>query len=248
MIVKETQEIKPEKNGRVKLIGPLLKNVQTFRNLQNDLPDTVRQWLAGALGLKGVPFHYLVPDARMLPVESVRFFQVDPAWMRALLDGACSVGHGTQPDVTHDRALADDLYTQACTAAKLTPSSIISGLLIRSALISGWPDTECRAYATEDTSQSPLPVFRRDRLAKDILLVLFHGVANTIVISEPAFLVHAEYKDGQTQTIPGPNKTEDRLVNLAYYNEKKYTASQWATDLLASLHTRQFTLTMEEPQ
>ena len=52
-------------------------------------------WLAGLQTLAGVPFAYLVPDARMLPPESIRFFAVDPNWTTALTDGALSLAAKT---------------------------------------------------------------------------------------------------------------------------------------------------------
>ncbi len=46
-------------------------------------PDVVR-FLARLRLLEGVPFNYLVPDATMLPLESIRFFYVDRNWLDAL--------------------------------------------------------------------------------------------------------------------------------------------------------------------
>ena len=39
-----------------------------------------------------MPFSYLVPDADLLPIESIRFFYVDRAWTDALVQGVLSVG------------------------------------------------------------------------------------------------------------------------------------------------------------
>ena len=54
--------------------------------------EQVAMWLTRLHELHGVPFNYLVPDAEMLPAESIRFFQVDNNWIEALLDGAYSIG------------------------------------------------------------------------------------------------------------------------------------------------------------
>ena len=43
-----------------------------------ELPVSVRDWLARRVLLYGVPFLYLVPDERMLPLPSMRFFRLDP--------------------------------------------------------------------------------------------------------------------------------------------------------------------------
>ena len=50
------------------------------------------RFCARAVLLYGVPFHYLVPDERMMPPESIRFFHVDPGWIATLIQGATSVG------------------------------------------------------------------------------------------------------------------------------------------------------------
>ena len=52
-------------------------------------------WFANLAMLEGVPFNYLVPDERMLPPESIRFFHVDQDWIDALIDGAFSIGRAT---------------------------------------------------------------------------------------------------------------------------------------------------------
>ena len=49
------------------------------------------------------PFHYLVPDERILPAESIRLFQVDPIWIECLVDGAFSIGRVSQSDQKHDQ-------------------------------------------------------------------------------------------------------------------------------------------------
>src|SRR3984885_3921005 len=54
-------------------------------------PDLV-DWLTKLKLLYGIPFNYLVPDEQFLPMETLRFFQVDPDWINSLTDGALSVG------------------------------------------------------------------------------------------------------------------------------------------------------------
>ena len=64
------------------------------------------RFLARLRLLHGVPFTYLVPDAELLPIESIRFFYIDRAWTDALVQGALSVGTVT----TADRAQLEALY------------------------------------------------------------------------------------------------------------------------------------------
>src|SRR6516225_9659166 len=69
------------------------------------MPDDVSGWLADLQELVGVPFAYLVPDARMLPAESIRFFVVDPNWTAAMVDGALSLAARTAPAAAAVQAL-----------------------------------------------------------------------------------------------------------------------------------------------
>ena len=58
------------------------------------LPDSVLDWIAKTWLLYDVPFQYLVPDERFLPMESVRFFHLDQNWIEAMVEGALSIGGG----------------------------------------------------------------------------------------------------------------------------------------------------------
>jgi hypothetical protein len=69
------------------------------------IPATVQSWISQAMLLYGVPFHYLVPDAEMLPAESIRFFYLNPEWINSLLQGACSVGRTSVSDELADQLL-----------------------------------------------------------------------------------------------------------------------------------------------
>ncbi len=48
-------------------------------------------WLAALSLLQGIAPQWLIPDPAMLPVESIRFFTLDPNWVTAALDGATSL-------------------------------------------------------------------------------------------------------------------------------------------------------------
>src|SRR5512147_27981 len=70
------------------------------------VPGELRRFLARLRLLHGVPFSYLVPDADLLPIESIRFFYVDRAWTDAMVQGVLSVGTIT----TADRAQLEAVY------------------------------------------------------------------------------------------------------------------------------------------
>ena len=69
------------------------------------VPGELRRFLARLRLLHGVPFSYLVPDADLLPIESIRFFYIDRAWTDALVQGALSVGTITSADRTQLEAV-----------------------------------------------------------------------------------------------------------------------------------------------
>ena len=143
------------------------------------VPEEVMTWLGGLAQMKGVPFHYLVPDAHMLPPESIRFFNVDQLWLDALLDGAWSLGR--EPVATW----AFDTAFQPWRDAKVARPR--SGLLIQSRLISGyWPGID---FIRSDSSVS----VREERLGPTTLLLLFDhpwALNVTLTVQEPPEGIH----------------------------------------------------------
>jgi hypothetical protein len=171
------------------------------------VPGELRRFLARLRLLNGVPFSYLVPDAGLLPIESIRFFYVDRAWTDALVQGVLSVGTIT----TADRAQLDAVYPQIrddVDEAERTirtpqgeerlqgPGGTITGFLMRSRAVSGWPNLHVRAYSRDvvaddalttvaESDPSRLKLLRMERLAPAVLLVLFDGVPAVVHIEEP---------------------------------------------------------------
>lgn len=173
-------------------------DVQSFmqQQVQDDL-QPVAEWLAHLNLLYNVPFNHLVPDQRMLPVESLRFFYLDQNWLDTLTDGALSVGIESSRDLFFQKmmkgvvgdavsaeiqALRSKLSGQAQGDVEAdSPLEAQSGILIRSALVSGWPGLVIRAF---QNGQS-LKLLRMERLSSDVLLCLFLDIADTVKISEP---------------------------------------------------------------
>jgi hypothetical protein len=138
----------------------------------------VVSWLTRLHLLLGVPFAYLVPDIGMLPAESIRFFQLDNGWIEALIDGAFGVGA--------PRATASS--GAALRAAQAAPETI-TGFLLRSAAVSGWPGLETRCFA-DTAGQQKLPLVRLERVAPAVLLGLAGGVLRRVDLGEPPEGVH----------------------------------------------------------
>ena len=171
------------------------------------VPGELRRFLASLRLLHGVPFSYLVPDADLLPPESIRFFYIDRNWTDAMVQGALSVGTIT----TTDRAQLETVYPQLREEVDETertirlpqgearlgaPGGTITGFLLRSRAVSGWPALHVRAYArdlleddalTTEAESHPerMKLLRMERLAPAVLLVLIDGVPAVVHIEEP---------------------------------------------------------------
>ncbi|WP_438000738.1 hypothetical protein WMF26_13860 [Sorangium sp. So ce185] len=153
-----------------------------------EMPEAVAEWLADLEHLVGLPFSYLVPDERLLPVEGLRFFCVDPAWVECLLDGARSVGRVTNADLEHARTVR---------ASRSEGPQRVSGFLMRSSVVSGWPALVVEGYPERLPDPSVIPPatdaltpLRFDRLASDALLVLFAGEVKTLDVFQAPEAMH----------------------------------------------------------
>ncbi len=156
--------------------------------------EPITRWLARLFLLYPVPFHALVADERLLPVESLRFFYVDNNWTDALLDGAMSIGMESSRYTAYDtltRGLIKQATREAAQSHRKTllgiPSEhetapdVISGFLMRSGIVSGWPNLAVRPHL----NGKPLEILRMDHLSPNVLLCLFGGVPDYVEFSEP---------------------------------------------------------------
>lgn len=151
-------------------------------------PPDVDQWLHELGRLVHVPFHYLAPDERLLPAESIRFFSVDPVWLDCLCDGALTIGRVLKNDHEHEHAMNGKALAAAATngAAYGGDHSGMSGFLLRSEVVSGWPGLRVDASSERQDDSEPLemklPLLRMERLSKNVLLCLFKGDFRTLDI------------------------------------------------------------------
>lgn len=186
------------------------------------LPAYVTYALARYRLLHEIPFSYLVPDLRLLPLESIRFFTLDAEWLDALVEGAlAAAGNGSRERqraqanalAAHEAAISamglvrkiDSgrvvLDTAILTDTDAGVSGTVSGFLLHSALVSGWPGLNLYAWRSADLADVPRGVdagelalkrpdlvvrlLRMDRLAPSVLLALFEGVPHMIWLEEP---------------------------------------------------------------
>ena len=178
------------------------------------VPAQIVRFLAQLRLLEGVPFSYLVANAELIPPETIRFFYLDRNSTDALVQGVLSVGTVNSADRVQLAQLYGTVRVEVDQAERLVRmkdsdapavdaagrpiggGGPITGFLLRSRLVSGWPGMHVRAYATDtlpddrttpdlDTSPDRVRLLRMERLAPAVLLVLFDGVPAVVHIEEP---------------------------------------------------------------
>jgi len=171
------------------------------------IPAELRNWLIQLRLLEAVPFAYLVADSDLLPLESIRWFYLDRRWTDALVQGVLSVGTVNSDDRTHLTAqypaIRDELDREERNRrrgkddARLSGGGgPVSGFLLRSKAVSGWPAVHVRAFSGDpaagsrkDDDKPPddmeVRLLRLERLAPAVLLCLFDGIPKTVHLEEP---------------------------------------------------------------
>jgi hypothetical protein len=191
--------------------------------------DSVEEQLADWLGrlklLHGIPFHYLVPDVEMLPMESIKFFYCDTTWLAYLAEGAMSLGRSLLPENRMDSVFLPDLELYSRGSMKkerakvlghlqhhldkkelklMSPEPIplnekITGFLLRSGVVSDWEGLEVAAFADKEMTQ-PCQLLRMDHLSPNVLLCMYEGMVKAIRINEHPEVLHfgVAYKENDT--------------------------------------------------
>ncbi len=169
------------------------------------LPADARTWMARLRLLEGVPFCHLVPDSELLPPESIRFFYLDREWTDTLMQGALSIGTVNSLDREHMQTLHARIRDEVDTAERRVrmvgadapgpaPAETITGFLLRSRAVSGWPALHVRAYRSEigrddakvdENDPRRMRLLRLERLAPAVLFCLFDGIPEVVHIEEP---------------------------------------------------------------
>jgi hypothetical protein len=200
--------------GKVALGERLMAKSQLPAEIpESGLPAYVESFLAHLRLLIGVPFDYLVPDERLLPVESIRFFYLDRSWTDRLIDGAVQVGKIGTREQAHHQAHAPNVnasldvterivrilqrgthgFELAKKNAAQEPAGLVTGFLLRSTAVAGWPHMDVRAFnqvleqypVPEVADKAQLTTLRLERLAPAVLIALFDGVPELVWLEEP---------------------------------------------------------------
>jgi hypothetical protein len=164
------------------------------------LPDNLKNWLAQLTLLYGVPIEYMIPDIRLLPIESIRFFYLDRNWLDRLVDGAMSVGVLSSADAVFNLTFFKNIYDQVDQAQVTLRSSLrgvspagsgeaggpITGLIFRSQVVADFPGMEINATQAGEMLQ----ILRMDTLSSNTLLCLFAGVPDKVEFIQPGEGLH----------------------------------------------------------
>jgi len=195
------EKTKTDAVGRETVRGAFDANAQTKAAIETfdqlaaaRLPADLKNWLGQLLLLYGVPFENLVADQRMLPAESLRFFYLDRNWLQAAVDGAFSVGAHSKIDTRLHRVLQDLVLRSAETAAAAaraemrdetpTPEQALAepaGLLMRSAIVSGWPGLEVQAFRFTASSNKTFATRNQTPVSPDGQLQLVTPAATSTI-------------------------------------------------------------------
>ena len=186
---------------------------------ESTMPPYLEMFLAHLRLLIGVPFDYLVPDSRLLPDESIRFFYIDRSWTDRLVDGAIAVGKAGTREQAHHQAHAADVQSQLDLTERVVrilqrgltppdqpeqaPAQVLTGFLLRSAAVTGWPAMDVRAFSTivppftgnpddpaagqwaAEAAAAQLCTLRLELLSPSVLLAIFDGIPELVWLEEP---------------------------------------------------------------
>ncbi|WP_093582939.1 hypothetical protein [Geodermatophilus amargosae] len=189
-------------HARRSMVGPAALTAAGVGATSPALPDHVVERLAAWRLLHDVPFGYLVPDPAALPMESIRFFRIDAAWVEALVSGALAVGAVAEREL----ARATDAEPQARRAADRKLRSVrdrargrtaaaevdaeriggadeVCGFLLRSLLVSQFPGLSVRAYRTTAVPLGADPAVYDQEHPEDVVpLLRIERLAPTVMI------------------------------------------------------------------
>lgn len=220
--LRENEKLKKaeQQQGTAKLIARTASVAST-----GDDPLTIKlqNWLNERALLEHIPFNYLVADERMLPEESIRFFQLDWYWIECLLYGAFTVGGYTRELESETKDLFEKFKSLATKLYALNKPT--SGFILRSKLVADYPDLAVDVFSgsatatTAPAASSKLAIHRLAYLGKEVLVCLCSGVvATTELYLEPEglrFGLDEEEDEGLVLELPMDATTTEASPDVA---------------------------------
>jgi hypothetical protein len=158
-------------------------------------PPFPAAWFEDLMYLRRIPFRYLVAAEKMLPMESLRFFQLDPRWIGAAMRGAAAIGAFEGMGDGASSLLLDKLPAVPAGA---------SGAILRSRLLDGWPGLHIYGL---DRAGGRVREVSRIEPAPGIVLLLFFGPIHSLELGLPPEHLHF--------TLQGVGTTFDQILGEA---------------------------------
>lgn len=178
-----------------------LKPLEAAANLPEDLPDELIDYLSQLKLLYGVPFSYLVAEEQLLPPESLRFFYLDGNWSDALAAGALSIGRVSAETAAEDKSqlrrsaplaqqqlqtirqrMMHENHKRVEAASDWNGTgNLQTGFLLRSVLARRMKGLE----VTGSAQGAVLKILRMEMLSDELLICIFDGELENLVIAEP---------------------------------------------------------------
>ena len=149
-----------------------------FQSTPITMPAAVRQWCNDRSEFRGMPFEYLVPDARMVPENSLRIFEVHQRWMQCFFSGALTVGRSGENDRRLEIGYLHNILNEQPR----------SGFLLRSPAVDENPDLDVGAIGS-------VKQLRLERISPGLLLGLYDGRFSKLEFSLPPFGLHFGFKE-----------------------------------------------------
>lgn len=171
---------------------PIQQQVLNQKEASFTLPLVLRQAVGNWMNLTEIPMSYLLPDKKMLPEESLRFFEIDENWVKAFLNGVFEVGFAGLSTDRVSLGLWEEFWEEISKKRKG-----VKGFVIRSQILIDFPALEINGSFDNQKSliDPPLRILRNN----EFIMVLLEQEVDNIVFSLPNHSMHAGIeKDNET--------------------------------------------------
>jgi hypothetical protein len=212
----------------------LLFQPQQTNPTTGKVPQSIVDWFQNLIRLNSIPFNYLVPDPGLLPLESLRFFQVDPTWLECVIDGAFGIG-----DVLTQEAHYQQCKEQILPCMKNLET--VTGFLLRSQVIEHYPSLEIKGI---DHQEKVLKLLRLERLSNNVMICLFSGIVASITINQKPEALHFGFKANAQHKFV--TLREPTTGDVLEYAECELKDSHWLDASLGVLNMVQLSQDMQQ--
>ncbi|KAI0096974.1 hypothetical protein GGR51DRAFT_488477 [Nemania sp. FL0031] len=180
----------------------------------------VLKWVLDRMFLVGIPAHYLIIDPSYLPNESFRFFFIDQNWIDAMIDGALSLGN----HIDQDNDVVRSAIKKAIAAYLDMEDPVLGykpqrpkfGFLLRSDIVSQFPDLKIDAPFTPSSAKAPL--LRQENIDSTTLFVLFDRLPGSpelgkVTLTQPS---HQQHFVAASHVGPDPHPKEGEAAKNVF--------------------------------